>query len=137
MKKLTLPAACILCLTPAAGVVRGAEGRISVEGVARGLPLVDTIDADGKPRFSIRGYGDFRYTRPRANAGSLENTGGPAKADARFTTKDAADYTFYDLDGLVLAKCVNEDHLITPGQPRETLTDLSLLVLYDHHSGDS
>lgn len=67
-----------------------------------GLPIVNTIDMKGKHGFSIRGYEDFRYRKQAENAGSLESSGGPNETLIKFTTKDTANYTFYDINGLVL-----------------------------------
>ncbi|MHC4502396.1 MAG: hypothetical protein ACYTFI_03745, partial [Planctomycetota bacterium] len=85
-----------------ADVVARPIDRSSIEGIVRDLPLVDTVDAQGKSRFSIRAYEDFRYSRPLAKAGSFENTGAPFAAMAQFIPKDNPEYTLYDLDGLTL-----------------------------------
>ena len=77
--------------------------RSGAEAIARHLPLVQTLDAEGKPTFIIRGYEDFRYLKPTPEPGSLENSGAPSPALAQFIPKDNADYTLYDLEGLTLA----------------------------------
>ena len=77
--------------------------RSGADAIARHLPLVETLDANGKNRFIIRGYEDFRYLKPVPEAGSLENSGAPSPALARFIPKDNANYTLYDLEGLTLA----------------------------------
>ena len=64
---------------------------------------MQTLDAEGKHRFIIRGYEDFRYLKPAPEAGSLENSGAPSPSLAQFIPKDNADYTLYDLEGLTLA----------------------------------
>jgi len=76
--------------------------RSSIEGVMQSLPLVDTVDAQGRSRFSIRGYEDFQYARPLESVGSFENKGAPFAALAQFIPKDNPEYTLYDLDGLAL-----------------------------------
>ena len=73
------------------------------EAVARNLPPVKTLDAEGKHRFDIRGYEDFRYLESVANPGSLHNLGAPFPSLARFIPRDNAAYTLYDVEGLALA----------------------------------
>ncbi len=77
--------------------------RNGVEAIAHNLPLVKTLDAEGKHRFNIRGYDDFRYLKPVAEAGSLENSGAPFLSLAQFIPRDNVGYTLYDIDGLTLA----------------------------------
>ena len=76
--------------------------RTAIESVVRNLPLLNTVDASGKPRFSIRAFDDFRYTRPAADDGTIENTGASFAALAQFVPKNNAEYTLYDLPGLTL-----------------------------------
>ncbi|MHC4249088.1 MAG: hypothetical protein ACYS9X_08170 [Planctomycetota bacterium] len=76
--------------------------RSGLTGVVRSLPLVDTVDAEGKSRFSVRGYDDFEYAEPRADAGTFENTGAPFAALAQFVPDGNPEYTLYDLEGLAL-----------------------------------
>lgn len=77
--------------------------RSAAEAVARTLPPAQTLDAEGNHRFTIRGYEDFRYAKPRPDPGSLHNSGAPFPALAQFTPLNPADYTLYDLEGLTLA----------------------------------
>ena len=67
-----------------------------------GLSIVNTMDTNGKHRFTIRGYDDFGCGKQIESAGSLESNGGPNESSIQFRTKDTANYTFYDIDGLVL-----------------------------------
>ena len=71
--------------------------------IARHLPIVDTLDAEGKPRFITRGYEDFRFLKPVHEAGSIENKGVPSTELAQFIPQNNAEYTLYDLEGLSLA----------------------------------
>ncbi len=77
--------------------------RNGVEVIARHLPLVQTLDAEGNHRFSIRGYDDFSYRKPVTDAGSLENSGAPFLSLAQFVPRDNVSYTLYDIKDLTLA----------------------------------
>ena len=77
--------------------------RSGADAIARHLPIVDTLDAEGKPRFISRGYEDFRFLKPVQEAGSIENKGVPSSELAQFIPQNNADYTLYDLEGLSLA----------------------------------
>ena len=73
------------------------------EAVARNLPLVQTLDAEGNHQFAIRGYEDFRYLKPMPEVGSLQNSGASFPRLAEFIPQNPAEYTLYDLEGLTLA----------------------------------
>ena len=77
--------------------------RSGADAIARHLPIVDTLDAEGKPRFITRGYEDFRFLKPVHEAGSIENKGVPSSELAQFIPQNNAEYTLYDLEGLSLA----------------------------------
>jgi hypothetical protein len=76
--------------------------RSGLAGVVRSLPLVDTVDAEGESRFTVRGYDDFEYAMPRADAGTFANTGALFAALAQFTSEGNPEYTLYDLERLTL-----------------------------------
>ena len=89
-----------------------------IEAIARQLPLVDCLDdRNASPRFAIRGFGDFLYTKPNPNPGSILNTGAHFESLAQFTPEENQGYTFYDLDGLVLADGEAATITLTLGEP--------------------
>jgi hypothetical protein len=76
--------------------------RSGADAIARQLPIVDTLNAEGTHTFITRGYEDFRYLKSSPEAGSLKNTGVPSSALAQFIPQNNAEYTLYDIEGLTL-----------------------------------
>ena len=76
--------------------------RSGADAIARHLPIVDTLDAEGTQTFITRGYKDFRYLKLSPEPGSLKNTGVPSSALAQFIPQNNAEYTLYDIEGLTL-----------------------------------
>ncbi|MEM7393853.1 MAG: hypothetical protein AAF492_16055, partial [Verrucomicrobiota bacterium] len=73
-----------------------------LDRVVAQLPLINTLNDNGTARFTLRGYDDVQTTKPVDAAGTFDNVGAPFTAGAQFMARGHPEYTFYDLDGLVL-----------------------------------
>lgn len=89
-----------------------------LDAVVQQLPIADTLDdEDGTPRFTVRGFEDFRYQEPVEDPGQIRNTGAGFEALAQWTPENHHRYTLYDLDELTLEDGAAAGVVVTLAEP--------------------